>query len=206
MPVPETRLSLVARLKDAGDAEAWERFSTEYEPFLMTLFRSRGLQEADARDVVQQVLIAVASRVGDWKPDGQPASFRRWLTTIARHAAIRCLMQQSRRPQLDATTILEALPVGSDSEAAVREYRQQALAWALEQIRDEFRPATWSAFWRTAVLGQGVDETCRELGLSAGALYMARSRIMARLREQTRRFDPEEDDSDSKRVGYERQD
>lgn len=193
MQVPETRLSLVVRLSDPGDGEAWSEFLADYEPFLLNLFRRRGLQEADVRDVAQQVLISVAGRVTDWRPDGRPASFRRWLTTIARNAAVKCLARQSRRPQVDLGSAVGRVPAAGDQAAAELEYRQQVLAWAMEQIRDEFRPTSWGAFWETAVQSRTVEEVCTELGLSAGAVYMARSRVMARLREKSKEFEPDDD-------------
>jgi len=191
MQVPETRLNLVVRLRDPADGEAWTQFLAEYEPFLLNLFRRRGLQEADVRDVAQQVLMSVAGRVSEWQPDGLPASFRRWLTTIARNAAVKFLARKTRRPQVDLGAV-GRVPAAGDQASAELEYRQQALAWALEQIRDEFRPSSWAAFRETAVQARPVEDVCAELGLSAGAVYMARSRVMARLREKSKEFDPDD--------------
>jgi RNA polymerase sigma-70 factor (ECF subfamily) len=186
MTLPDTRLSLVVRLTDRRDEQAWTAFLKDYEPFLLNLFRRRGLQDADARDVAQQVLLSVAQRVCTWQPDGQPASFRRWLTTIARHAALRFLTRSGRQPATSVGTDVADIP-----SEALSEYQQEALSWAMEQIREEFRPSTWAAFWETSVQCRAVDDVCREQELTAGAVYMARSRVMARLREKVKEFDPE---------------
>jgi len=100
MEVPETRQSLVARLADAGDHAAWTQFAADYEPFLMAMFRRRGMQEADVQDTAQQVLMTVAARVSEWRPDGRPASFRRCYTTIARNECIKQVVKNAQRCEL----------------------------------------------------------------------------------------------------------
>ena len=196
MQIPETRHSLVARLSSPGDGEAWTEFLAGYEPFLLAMFRRRGLQEADAQDTAQQVLMTVAARVSEWRPDGRPASFRRWLTTIARNAAVKCLMKNARHSELESRSAPRRKPGAAEESAALHEYRQQALAWSIEQIREEFRPSSWAAFWETAVEGRPVEEVGAELGLSSGAVYMARSRVMARLRAKSKEFDVDDERGD----------
>src|SRR6476661_8062047 len=98
MAPPETRWSLVVRLQDERDEAAWYEFIAEYEPFLLTYLQRHGLQDADAHDVTQQVLASICQSVGNWKPDGRPGAFRRWMSTIARNAAIRFLQQKHRQP------------------------------------------------------------------------------------------------------------
>ena len=77
----------------------------------------------------------------------------------------------------------------AEESAAVFEYRQQVLLWSMEQIREEFRHSSWSAFWETAVEGRDVADVSAELEISPGAIYMARSRVMSRLREKSKEFD-----------------
>jgi len=190
MNLPETRHSLLVRLQERRDEQAWEEFLRQYEPFLLNLFRRRGLQEADARDVTQQVLISVATKVGDWQTDGKAASFRRWLSTIARHAAIRHLTRHGRQPITGLEQDIGENPATLEA-VAWHEYQREVLAWTIEQIRSEFREASWLAFWETAVNHRPVPEVASELQISAGAIYMARSRIMARLRQKAKEFDPE---------------
>jgi len=156
----------------------------------LRLLRTHGLQDCDARDVCQQVLAAVARDVDQWKPDGKEASFRRWLFRIAKNRVIKFLVKRRTRPVAtggtDAQILLEAQP---DSQASLsaefeREYRQQLLTWAAQQVRVEFRESTWQAFWRTCIDGQAVAKVAADLGMSSGSVYVARSRVIARLREK----------------------
>lgn len=189
MASPETRWSLVVRLQDERDEAAWHEFIVEYEPFLLTYLHRRGLQDADARDVAQQVLTSICQSVSNWKPDGRPGSFRRWIATIARHAAIKFLHRKSRQPDSGGGTAFlarmqDVADTEEDAAEAEQEYRQAVFAWAVSQVKDEFRESTWTAFWETVVVHRPIDVVSKELGLSTGAVYMARSRVMARLRTQ----------------------
>jgi RNA polymerase sigma factor (sigma-70 family) len=192
MNLPETRPSLMLRLRNARDEQAWGEFLDVYEPFLLRLMRRCGLQEHDARDVTQQVLVRVARSVHTWRSDGLPASFRRWLFTVARNAVVSFLAQRRREPQArggsDFLELLERQPDESDPQDAdaEHEYRREVFLWAVEQVRGEFRESSWHAFWMTLVDRRPVAEVARELDVSPGAIYMSRSRIMARLRAKRR--------------------
>lgn len=195
---PETRPSLMLRLLNAGDEAAWAEFLAIYEPILLRLLRKHGLQDSDARDVCQQVLAAVACDLEQWKPDGAAASFRRWLFQIARHRVIKFLSRQ--RPWAVATGGTDAhelMAEHPDSQESLTaefevEYRQQLLLCAAAQIRGEFRESTWLAFWKTCIDGRGIADVADELGMTAGNVYVARSRIMARLRTRVAELQEEE--------------
>ncbi len=186
----ETRASLVVRLQNGRDETAWFEFLALYEPLILRLLRRNGLQDSDARDVCQQVLAAVAGDVSKWKPDGQQASFRRWLFQIARYRVIKFVIKRRRGPMArggsDAQIFLADQPdeASEASDEFDREYRQQLLLHAAEQIRGEFHDSTWQAFWRTCIDGGAVAATAAELGMSPGNVYVARSRIIARLRSR----------------------
>lgn len=194
MSLPETQPALVARLQQPGDQAAWGEFLELYEPFLRAFFRNRGLQNADADDLTQQVLMSLARHVGDWKPDGREASFRRWLVTITRHAVIKFLLRSDRAPQAIGGTdfldwINQSIPTSSDDEQrAANDYRQEVFQWALRQIQEEFQPSTWKAFWQTSIENEPIEHFARSSGMSPGAIYMARSRVMARLRTKVGEF------------------
>ena len=191
---PQTRSSLLQRLQGERDERAWGEFLDIYEPLVVRLMRRRGLQESDARDATQQVLLRISRAIGRYRPDGADASFRRWLYRIARNVVVTLLMQQPRQPQLlDDARLEEAIDSaaasGPDSDEFDQEYRQQVLAWAAEQVRCEFRPATWQAFVETGIQGRPIAEVARELNLSPGSVYVARSRIIARLRIKVAEFE-----------------
>lgn len=185
---PETRQSLLLRLRDARDHQAWSEFLEIYEPLIYRLARRNGFQDADARELTQEVLLAVANAIDRWDPDPARGSFRGWLFRIARNLMINFLTKQRRHPQAagdtDFNRLLKEQPaVGSDESAYFdQEYKRETFRWAAAQIQDEFRDSTWRAFWRTCVDGQEIKAVARELKLTVGAVYVARSRVMARLR------------------------
>lgn len=198
MAPPETRWSLVVRLQDERDEAAWYEFIAEYEPFLLTFLQRRGLQDADAQDVAQQVLTSICQSVSNYKPDGRPGAFRRWMSTIARHAAIKFLQRKSRQPDSGGGTQFLArmndIATTDDDPVARQEYQQAVFAWAVSRVKDEFRESTWNAFWETTVNHRPIDVVAKELDLSTGAIYMARSRVMARLKAQVARLLQEDGD------------
>ncbi len=194
-PVPDTRPSLIVRLQNAQDEAAWSEFLALYEPLILREMRKNGLQECDARDACQQVLTAVARDVAGWKADGRTASFRRWLFRIARNRMLKSLAQTRSRVKAaggtDAQIRLENHPesrVSSTGDFEI-EYRRQLLVSAAEEIRGEFHESTWQAFWRTCVDGQPAADVAAQLGTSTGNVYVARSRIIARLREKVSEAD-----------------
>lgn len=192
---PETRASLLIRLRDRADDEAWSEFTEIYRPVIYRLACRKGLQHADADDLVQQVLVAVARVIDGWENDPQRARFRTWLSRVATNAVINALTRGSPdRGSGDSGLhdVLDARPAAADGPASelVRvEHRREVFRWAARQIQSEFHPVTWNAFWLTAVDGRDVDEVARQLTRSRGAVYAARSRVMRRLKEKVREWE-----------------
>jgi RNA polymerase sigma-70 factor (ECF subfamily) len=193
--VPATRPSLLVRLRDAGDAIAWSQFVELYGPLLYRLARRHGLQDADAVDLMQDVLQRVAVAIRAFEYD-RARSFRAWLHTVACNRlrdwlALRC---RRERGSGDSSTQqhLEAIPAPDSESAWDRDYHERIFRYAAEQVRPEFKDTTWQAFWRTAVEGQSGPETAAQLGLSVGAVHVARSRVLARLKELARQLLDEE--------------
>ncbi len=193
-PVPETRPSLLLRLRDARDQQAWSIFLEIYQPLIYRVIRQRRVQDSDAREVTQEVLLAVANSIDQWEADPHRGTFRGWLTTITKNLVVNFLIKQSRHPRgsgdSDFGRGLEALPAPAGDESSLFdvEERRQIFRWAADRIRPEFRESNWQAFWRTAVEGQGAIEVARELGISPGLVYVSRNRIMKRLREKVEEF------------------
>ena len=128
MRVPETRASLILRLPSREDADAWREFVAIYEPFVYRFARRNGFQEADARELVQNVLVAVVKAVGRWQADAERARFRTWLFTIARNQFLDLLAKKRR-------------PAGSQR---------------VEQLRRRCSngsrpPTTWPTSWRSSI-------------------------------------------------------
>lgn len=190
---PQTRHSLLARLKAPGDEAAWHEFVGLYEPLVYRLARQSGLQDADAHDLCQEVFRIVSGAIGRWDP--ARGSFRAWLARIARNLMLNLLARQKRHPRGTGDSNVQALlaeqPQPDPETTALfdAEYRRRLFEWAAEIVRPEFTLKTWQAFWQTAVDGRRPKEVAAELGLSIGATYIARSRVLARLRGQIEQLD-----------------
>ena len=161
-----------------------------YEPLVYGLARRKGLQDADARDLCQEVFRTVAQAIDRWDPDPARGSFRGWLSRIARNLLVNFLTRRPYRLRGSGSTsvqeLLEAQPADDPSATALfeAEYRRRLFRWAAEEVKSEFAPKTWHAFWQTAVEGRPPADVAAELGLSVGAVYIARSRALARLRHR----------------------
>ena len=203
MVEPITRPSLMVRLREADDQQAWHEFVSIYEPLILRLMRQRGLQDADARDVTQQVIIAVTQAVDRWQPDGREASFRRWLFAIARKLSLRFVQRGntaigSARRGVGGSDMLQVFDHLPEPEQRTTcdfddEYRTQLFRWAAERVRSEFRESTWQAFWRTCVLNEPIGNAADLLGMSPGSVYVARSRVIGRLRQVIEEFEAQHD-------------
>ncbi|MFO1096314.1 MAG: sigma-70 family RNA polymerase sigma factor [Planctomycetaceae bacterium] len=192
MRSPETRPSLIVRLQGQRHEPAWEEFVRAYEPFLNSLVARKGVPTRHVPDVTQQILAAIARSVEQWTDDGQPASFRRWLSHVARNIVIKFMTRERRHPGgQGGTEWLEHLHdvVAEPDSSSRQQYDFELILWAAEQVRHEFRPASWTAFWETLIEGHTVEDTSRRLGVSPGSIYMSRSRIMARIRAKVREAD-----------------
>lgn len=184
---PETRESLILRLPSRTDVQAWREFIEIYEPLLFRFARRRGLQEADAREIAQNVFLAVARSVENWKPDPERGRFRAWLFRIARNQLINYVAKHSRHQGSGSSSHFQLLQQQPAPQAEIdditRDYRKEMFRLAASQVREAFQPATWEAFWRTAVLGEPTLRVAGELGVSPAAIYIARSRVIARIRQ-----------------------
>jgi RNA polymerase sigma-70 factor (ECF subfamily) len=195
-PVPETRNSLILRLPDKGDVEAWGQFVSIYEPLVYRLARAKGFQHADAQEIVQEVLVAVSRAVQRWTPDPARGRFRDWLFRIARNLMINFLTRRKHLPIGAADSrIAELLENAADpncDESATfdLEYRRELFRWAADQVRGQVKQRTWSAFWKTSVDGRAIAEVAGELEMSVGAVHIARCRVLGRLREAVKRLEP----------------
>jgi RNA polymerase sigma-70 factor (ECF subfamily) len=185
---PGTRYSLLLRIQDPQNQAAWGEFLSVYEPLVYRLARRRGLQDADAQDLCQEVFRAVAKAAHKWVPDPARGSFRGWLFRIAQNLLVNHLRRMRRHVQASGDTdIVQVLEAQSDEtdeywREVDEEYRRSLFGIAAQAIEGEFTRTTWQAFWRTAVDAQPVAMVAKELSLTAGAVYIARSRVLARLR------------------------
>jgi RNA polymerase sigma factor (sigma-70 family) len=182
-----TRPSLLVRLRDARDDTAWRQFVALYGPAILRFTRQRGLQDADAADVQQNVLAAVNQGLGNF--DAAKGSFRGWLFGIVRHQLRRLLDKHAKAGRAEGDTAalerLQDVPApADDAESALwnQECKRQRFLWACDQVRGQVEPASWQAFWRTAVDNRPAADVAAELHMRVGAVYTAKSRVLARIR------------------------
>ena len=199
-PIPDTRNSLIARLSDACDAEAWEQFVSIYEPLVYRLARTKGFQDADASEIVQEVLVAVSRAVDRWKPDAERGRFRDWLFRIARNLMINFMTRRHHQSIARGGSRISDLldqqidPGSQESTMFDLEYRREVFRWAAERVKTQVKEATWGAFWMTSVDQLTIPQAAESLGISVGAVHIARSRVRSRLREQILQWDDNEDE------------
>lgn len=196
---PTTRYSLILRIQDPQNHAAWVEFLAIYEPLVYRLARRRGFQDADARDLCQDVFRAVAGAARRWTPDPARGSFRGWLFRIAQNQLLNALRRQRRHGRASGDSgvarLLETQPADGDEDVREiqAECRRRLFQLAAESIEREFTRSTWQAFWQTAVLSREVARVAADLGISSGAVYIARSRVLARLRERVGELAPDEE-------------
>jgi RNA polymerase sigma-70 factor (ECF subfamily) len=191
---PDTRASLIARIADAQDAVAWDEFARVYQPVVYRLARRRGLQHADAEEFVQEVMLAVARAVNGWVPDPERGRFRCWLHRIARNLMINFLTRPRHQPWSiggsQVQRLLEAEPAADPAatESFDIEYCRELFRWAAERVQCTVSQNTWQAFWLSTIDDIPAGDVARRLGMTLGSVYIARSRVMARLRQEVCRL------------------
>ncbi len=192
---PETRPSLILRLRDGQDAEAWQEFTAIYRPLVYRLARMKGLQDADAEELVQDVMVAVSRAVENWVPDPARGRFRHWLFRIARNLILNYLTRKKFRPLGTGDSRIAQMleqqcdPATEESAVFDLEFRREVFRWAAGEVRKHVREATWEAFWRSTIGDRPIEVVAEELNMTVGNVYIARSRVMARLRETVQLFE-----------------
>jgi RNA polymerase sigma-70 factor, ECF subfamily len=181
--VHTTPISLLDRLRQPNPAAAWERFVELYTPVLFAWARRLGLQASDAADLVQEVFTLLVEKLPEFEYD-KHKSFRSWLRTVTLN---------KWRDVCRRKAVIPVQAVGGLSDASVpdpadaldeAEYRRQLVSRALELLRTEFQPVTWQACWEYVVQGRPAAEVARELGISPNAVYLAKGRVLRRLRAE----------------------
>ncbi|XZE17747.1 RNA polymerase sigma factor [Pirellulaceae bacterium SH449] len=196
---PETNESLIVRVRDPSNRAAWEQFEQLYRPVIFRIARAKGLQHADALDLVQQVLIAVSSAIDRFEKRHEAVQFRNWLGRITRNAILKAL---SRRPRdrasggSDVLEVLSEIPADPETEALINlEYRRELLSRAAQQVRNQSQEVTWLAFEMSELQQISVERTAELLQISTGSVYAARSRVMRRIRNAIQHLEESESDS-----------
>lgn len=183
-----TRASLLIRIRDVRDHEAWCEFVEIYLPVVYRFVRRLGLQDADAADTAQEVLRTVSARMPTFDYDRDAGKFRNWLLTVARSRTADLVERHRKEGNGTGDSRVEDLLDDQSARAAAtdgqweQEYRRGLFDWAAQKTRRNFTAQTWQAFWLTSVEGRKTPDVARALDMSVGAIYIARSRVLVALR------------------------
>jgi RNA polymerase sigma-70 factor (ECF subfamily) len=177
--MPSTSLSLLQQLRESGEQQAWDRFVQLYTPLLYRWARQLGLPPQEVPDLVQEVFITLVPKLREFVYDPDK-SFRAWLRTVAMNRFRRYWRGKRCETPGDLPDV-EAPDSTTVFEEA--EYRQYLVKRALELMQVDFQPTTWKACWEVTVADRPAEDVARELGLTVNAVYLAKSRVLCRLRE-----------------------
>jgi RNA polymerase sigma factor (sigma-70 family) len=183
-----THPSLLVRLRDPQDQEAWRTFLEMYAPLIYGFGRKSGLQDADAADLTQVVLHAVSNSIGRFDYEPAQGTFRGWLFGVARNQLSKWRRSQ-RQPQGTGDTEnlqqLAAIPAPDDTaDWWETEFKRQRFLVAAQRVRPQVNEDSWHAFWQTAVEGRAASDVAEELKIKVGALYTAKSRVLALIKKE----------------------
>lgn len=185
----DTRSSLLRRLRDPADADGWREFVALYEPLLLSYARSRGLLEDDARDVVQDILTDLLRALPSFELDRTRGRFRTWLWQVTRNALTDRARRQQRQAEAEAEWRQRLDPDRFDQDPEperewLAAYRRRVLDFVLDRVRAQTQARTWTCFEGHLLHNRPSAEVASELGLTANAVYVNASRVLARVREQ----------------------
>lgn len=186
----ETSLSLLGRLQEIGAADDWQRLVALYTPLLQSWLRRSQVNPADAEDLIQEVLGVVVRKLGDFEHNRRTGAFRLWLRTILVNRLRGFWRNQAGKPQATgdsaALQLLDQLedPQSGLTEEWERDHDRQVMAKLLEQVQTQVAPQTWAAFRAVALQGRDEESVAQELGMTVNAVYVAKCRVLARLRRE----------------------
>jgi RNA polymerase sigma-70 factor (ECF subfamily) len=186
----ETSLSLLNRLRHAPEAESWNRLVELYKPLIRAWLRKYDVQDSDAEDLVQEVLLAVSKDIAKFEHKGQPGAFRAWLKGILVNRLRNFWRARDRRREarcgsdIDERLAELEKPTSELSQLWNEEHDRYVLRQLLELVKPHFAPNTWTAFYRVALKGERPRDVASEMQISLNAVVTAKSRVLSRLRQE----------------------
>lgn len=178
-----TPVSLLLKLKRPADQDAWQRFAFLYTPILLTWAGRLGLQEADAVDLVQEVFLVLYRKLPEFTYD-HGGSFRAWLRKVLVNKWRERARHQAALPLVTVETLPEPVAPEPADDMSEAEYRERLVGRAVQLMQTDFQPTTWRACWETVVHSRPAANVAAELGLTVRAVYLARARVLRRLRQE----------------------
>ncbi|MBY0229688.1 MAG: hypothetical protein K2W96_10450 [Gemmataceae bacterium] len=183
--MPATPFTLLDRARDRADADAWRRLADIYAPLMRGYLRARGLQPADEDDLSQLVLAVMAEKLPEFRHNGRPGAFRAWLRAILAHT-LRAFARSRQAVGLDGWAERLEDDASEMSRRWEAEHDSHVLGRLLAAAEPEFAAKAWQAFRRTALEERPAKDVAAELDMTVNAVLLARSRILAHLRQQAR--------------------
>ena len=186
----DTSLSLIDRLRDSPENDGWNRLEDLYAPLVRVWLRRYDVQDSDANDLVQEVLMTVSREISTFEHRGQPGAFRGWLKAILINRLKKFWRARDRRPQARGDSDIDLRlaqlndPASEMSQIWNREHDQYVLRQLMALAEPHFEPVTWEAFRRVALEGAKPDVIAKEMGISLNAVCLAKSRVTRRLRQE----------------------
>jgi RNA polymerase sigma-70 factor, ECF subfamily len=181
----DTPVSLLERVCQHWDQEAWARFVELYSPLIFSWGQRCGLQPADCADLTQEVFTTLVQKLPEYTYDAHK-SFRAWLRTVTLNLW-RDRQRRTGTRRLPGNDQLDEAAAADDvSVLAEDEYRRHLVGRALRILQSDFQPATWQSFWQHVVLGRPAADIARELGITVAAVYCGKLRVLNRLRQELR--------------------
>ena len=185
----ETSASLLQRLRQQPDSDAWQLLVHIYTPLLQQWLGRYGLQASDVDDLIQDVLAVVVREMPQFEHNQHKGAFRRWLRTILVNRLRGFWRARQSRPLAGNSDLGQMLDQFEDPQSGLsqlwdKEHDRHVMARLLEQIEPEVTPSTWQAFRRVVLDGKDEETVAVELGISVNAVFIAKSRVLAKLRRE----------------------
>ena len=178
-----TRASLLLQLRDRNDSISWSRFARLYTPLIDHWIRQFGFNEADRCDLVLVVFVVLLGKVSSFQYNPEQ-SFRGWLRTITVNKCRDFVRRSKRKSEPQLLALIEKAAVDDSELLTEREYREFVSREALKWMRVHFSETTWKACYECVAHGRPAREVAAELGISENAVYLARGRVLSRLRQE----------------------
>ena len=187
----DTSLSLLDRLRQSREVASWAQFEQLYASLIRAWLRRYDVQDSDAEDLVQEVLLAVSNDLEKFEHAGKPGAFRGWLKSILINRLRKFWRARDRRPQAHGGSDIDARLAQLDDPASEmtliwnQDHDRHVLRHLLTLTEPHFEPTTWKAFCRVALDGAKPDVAAEELGISRNAVVVAKCRVLNRLRQES---------------------
>lgn len=186
----DTSLSLLQRARNSDENEAWHRLNELYAPLIRSWLLKYDLQASDVDDLAQEVMLAVSRNIESFDHNGHPGAFRAWLKSILVNRLRNFWRSRDRRPGASGGSDMDRRLAELDDPASQvtliwnKEHDQHVLKHLLAIVEPQFAATSWAAFRKTTLEGQKPNAVAADLGISLNAVFIAKSRVISRLRQE----------------------